>query len=101
MDTGANPSIQNNTSGCEGIGGYSDIRSGTGVTLKDGGGKVLATSFLDSVSGTSNSCVFKVSLASVPEVPFYTVEISHRGQLSYSLADMKTQDWSLDLTLGN
>jgi hypothetical protein len=100
-DTDTDPSITTIANGCEGTGGYSDIRPGAGVTLKDGDGKVLATSFLDSGSGTANSCSFTFSLANVPEAPFYTVEISHRGQLSYSLSDMKAQDWSLSLTLGN
>jgi hypothetical protein len=74
---------------------------GAGVTLKDGDGKVLATSFLGSGSGTQNSCTFTFNLLNIPEVPFYTVEVSHRGQLSYSLSDLKAQGWILSLSLGS
>ena len=101
LDTSTDPSITRSGSGCEGSGGYSDVRPGAGITLKDGDGKVLATSSLGVGSGTSTSCDFTFSLTNVPEVPFYTIEISHRGALSYSLTDMKTQMWDLALSLGS
>ena len=101
LDTSTEPSITRSGSGCEGGGGYNDIRPGAGITLKDGDGKVLATSSLGAGSGTNTSCDFTFSLTNVPEVPFYTIEISHRGALSYSLSDMKAQVWDLALSLGS
>lgn len=86
---------------CSGTGGYSDIRSGTNVVLKDGDGKLLSTGSLGSGAGSGNDCVFEYSLNDVPEVPFYTIEVGKRGDLSYSLADMKSMGWSVDLTLGS
>lgn len=86
---------------CEGTGGYSDIGLGTNVTLKDGDGKLLATGSLGLGKGGSTRCTFTFTLSGVPETPFYTVEVGRRGALSYSLADMKSFDWTLGLTLGD
>jgi hypothetical protein len=40
-------------------------------------------------------------LRNVPEVPFYTIEVGSRGDLSYSLEEMIATGWSIDLTLGS
>jgi hypothetical protein len=103
IDTTGNalfPSITSTGGVCQGSGGYGDISPGISVVIKDGDGKTLATTQLGSGSGGSTRCDFAFDLENVPEVAFYSIEISHRGALSYSLADMKAMDWSLDLTLG-
>jgi len=33
-------------------------------------------------------CAFPFTFDNVPEVPFYSIEISQRGAISYSLAEM-------------
>lgn len=86
---------------CSGSGGYSDIRLGTNVVLKDGDGKLLSTGSLGPGVGTGSQCLFEYSLLGVPEVPFYTIEVGKRGSLSYSLADMKSAGWTIGLTLGS
>jgi hypothetical protein len=86
---------------CSGSGGYADIRAGTNVVLRDGDGKVLATGSLGAGKGNAGSqCEFPYTLKSVPEVPFYTIEVGNRGDLSYSLEEMIGMGWSIDLTLG-
>ena len=94
------PSLQMVGSACEGTGGYADISPGAQVTLKDGDGKVLGTTQLQMGSGSTSSCTFKFSIDSVPEVPFYSLEVSHRGAITDSLAQMQAHNWAFGLTLG-
>jgi hypothetical protein len=104
IDTSNNtlfPGITAVAGGCQGSGGYSDMSPGDGVTVKDGDGKLLATTTLGSGSGTTTRCTFDFSLPNVPEAAFYTIEVGRRGGLSYPLAEMKAQDWSVELTLGS
>jgi hypothetical protein len=93
--------IKSGVSGCQGTGGYSDIGPGTGATLKDGEGKILATATLGSGSGTLITCTFTFTFTNVPEVPFYSFEVGRRGALTYSLDDMKNRGWALGATLGS
>ncbi|MEA2576491.1 MAG: hypothetical protein QOD78_79 [Chloroflexota bacterium] len=86
---------------CSGNGGYSDIRPGANVVLRDGDGKLLSTGALGAGVGSGSQCVLDFSLPEVPEVSFYTIEVGKRGNLSYSLADMKSMGWAIDLTLGS
>ena len=85
---------------CKGYGGYADIVAGAGVVLKDGDGKILGTSELGTGSGTAALCTFPFTIYDVPEVSFYSVEVSHRGQVTESLADLKASNWTFILTLG-
>jgi len=87
--------------GCFGSGGYSDIREGAGVTLKHGDGKLLGTGSLGAGTGGSSSCTFDYAIDNVPETAFYSLEISHRGALNFSLADMNASGWIAGATLGN
>lgn len=86
--------------------GYPDIAAGAAVVLKDDNGKTIATGALRSPvqspgSGTGYfRCLLAFTLPDVPEVPFYSVEVSRRGALTFSLADMKAQNWSITLSLG-
>ena len=94
------PSIQMVGSGCQGTGGYADIVPGAQVTLKDGDGKTLGSTQLSSGTGTTSSCTFTFSIDNVPEVPFYSLEVSHRGAITESLAQMQADAWAFGLTLG-
>lgn len=94
------PSIEMVGSGCDGTGGYGDIAPGAQVTLKDGDGKILGSTSLSTGSGSTSSCTFKFSIANVPEVPFYSVEIGRRGAVTDSLAEMQATGWVFGLTLG-
>jgi hypothetical protein len=90
---------------CDGMGGAPDIARGTGVTVKNGEGKIIGTTNLGQAIGgrTANvaifTCVFPFSLDGVPEVPFYSIEVGRRGAISYSLADMQAKTWNVDLSL--
>ena len=86
---------------CTGTGGYDDIHAGTQVTIRDQSGKLLATGLLD--GGTPQgleACVFTFTIDHLPSSDFYQVEVSHRGEISYSRSDLEHADWHVDLTLG-
>jgi zinc-ribbon domain len=86
---------------CNGSGGFSDIVPGTQVTVKDGDGKLLGTGTLSAGSGDINHCSLTFTVAGVPEVAFYAIEVSHRGALDFSLAQMQTNGWIVGMSLGN
>jgi hypothetical protein len=96
---------------CVTDGGYSDIRSGAQVTVKDGAGAVIALGALDPGKTIANrefsdgtgylatKCVFGFTVTGVPDgQQFYAVEVSHRGELRYTRSDLDT---ALTLTLGD
>lgn len=70
-------------SACGGSGGYSDITTGTAVTVYNAAGTVLSQGALG--TGHSNgagTCVFSLSALNVPAgEKFYLVEVSHRGRI--------------------
>ena len=85
---------------CYGSGGYDDIREGVGVTLRDGNGIVIATSALDRGVSRIGSCHFTFSIPDAPDAPFYSVEVSHRGEMTKSAADLAAAGWAFALELG-
>lgn len=86
---------------CEGDGGYSDINQGVEVTVRDGTGKLLQTGSLGEGTGNLVRCEFPFTIKGVPETDFYSVEVGSRGDLSYSLDDMKANAWTLGFQLGD
>lgn len=45
-------------------------------------------------------CEIGFSIPELPEADFYTVEVSHRGGMSYSAADLEARGWQVSLSLG-
>jgi hypothetical protein len=78
------PSIEVNGSECEGSGGYSDITSGAAVTVKNGSGKLLASTTLGPGSGTTSKCEFNFSVDLTEGEDDYSVTVSHRGDVHYT-----------------
>lgn len=76
---------------CAGSGGYSDITGGASVTVTDQSGTVIGTGQLDdgsadvdSSTATPIDCVFRFSVAHVPDGrTFYGVTVSHRGAVQF------------------
>lgn len=44
--------------------------------------------------------MFRFTPIAVPAAAFYSVEVSHRGAITYSRADMLASGWTVALTLG-
>jgi hypothetical protein len=86
---------------CTGTGGYTDLHAGTSVVVKNEDGKVLATGTLDAGKIVAlETCGFKFNVANVPDANFYQVEVSHRGEVTYSKKDLDDRRWNIDLSLG-
>ena len=101
IDTGRYPSVEIYGSTCFTTGGYSDISSGTSVTVKNGEGKLLVISDLsEGVTAGSYSCRFDFELE-LPSSEFYSFDIGNRDEVNYSKADLESRDWTLDLSLGD
>lgn len=89
-------------SSCEGSGGYDDIGSGTQVVVKDAKDEIIATGSLGpGTATTAIQCEFAFEIKDVPESDFYSIEVSHRGAITYSLEKMNLSDWEVGLTLGD
>jgi hypothetical protein len=86
-------------SSCVGFGGYSDIAKGTAVTVRDASGTVVGTGHLEAGKYDGDlSCVYPFAVGDVPSSDFYTVEVSHRGQVTF---DRKAvEGGQVSLTLG-
>jgi hypothetical protein len=69
--------------GVEGIPGVMDPIPGTPATTEQSG-------FM----------AFDFTASDVPDSDFYTVEVSHRGQISFSKADLERAGWVAQLSLG-
>ena len=87
-------------SSCRGAGAYGDIAPGAPVVLRDGSGTLLGTTALEGGTPSATECDFTFSIPDVPEVGAYTVEVSNRGPITNTLADMKEHDWAFALSLG-
>lgn len=90
---------------CSGSGGYADLTAGAPVTVRNESGAIIATGALD--AGTSDStyptvvCHFTYTISNVPDAKFYSVEVSHRGGLTYSKDQLNANGWKLDATIGS
>jgi hypothetical protein len=99
-----NPTSPQDGDSCFGRGGYDDIVAGANVVVKDASGTIVATSQLgegsvQTIGGRFYKCVFKFAVT-VPDTAFYSIEISHRGALSYSKAELESKNWELSFKLG-
>lgn len=96
---------------CEGRAGYAygDLGAGAQVTVRNGSGVTLALGRLgmgklSGVIGTSitpagaGTCTMPFEIE-VPGSDFYEIEVSHRGGLQYSEAEMEQMDWTVSLSL--
>lgn len=87
---------------CTGRGGYDDIRLGTSVVVKDGKGVTLATGRLGAgkMGEFGFGCDFSFEVLNVPKADFYSIEVAHRGALTYSRKELGAIGWSVAFELG-
>lgn len=85
--------IPTGTKTCAATGGYEDIDKGTSVVITDAAGKTIALGKLDegrSIPDANDECAFFFTVKNVPDgQKFYGIEVSHRGNVKYSLKEMK------------
>lgn len=80
---------------CEGMGGYSDIRSGAQLVITDQSGTIVATASLATGkligSGYTRQCQFSFTAKDVPKGhSFYGVQLGRRGSMQYSEAQLSS-----------
>lgn len=86
---------------CSGAGGYSDIDEGAQVTVTNEKGDTIATGYLGQGETISSKvCAFKFTVENAPDAKFYAVEVSRRGELRFSKAEMEANDWFVAASLG-
>jgi hypothetical protein len=87
---------------CTGEGGYSDVSSGTEVVVTDQAGEIVGVGRLREglIIDVNYGCRFEFTVDVPPGLPFYTVEVGRRGELTYTLAEMEADRWFLDLSVG-
>lgn len=110
---------------CSGKEGYDDIEEGKDIVIKNSKGEIVANSnldagkyvnALDSVSETAKEewkaehneelpqilfCEFKFQVDDVSETDFYFVEIGRRKGPTFSLKEMRSNEWKIQLGLGD
>jgi hypothetical protein len=103
----AGPGFGLSTRACHGGdlgGGYDDIDRGAQVKIKNADGKVIGVTALGAgkrteASSVNTDCLFRFSVK-VPDSDFYSVEISHRGELTYPEKKLEKAKWRVHVTLG-
>lgn len=85
---------------CYGTSGYDDIQAGGAVTIRDGNDTTIAVGRLDSGTWSAGECNFPFKITDVPDSEFYSIEVTHRGQVFASKQELESTNWRFDLTLG-
>ncbi len=90
---------------CAGTGGYDDMTAGAPVTVKNEAGSVIGTGSLGQGVSDPNyptvACDFSFTISDLADAKFYSVEVSHRGAINYSKADLDKAGWKISLSLGS
>jgi hypothetical protein len=88
---------------CSGSGGYDDMTEGADVTLYNEKGTIVGTTSL--MSGTASAigtCDFSFSFDPMPlTAPFYQIEVTHRGRVTESISQLRSNGYEFDLSLGS
>lgn len=91
---------------CQGERGYGDMRAGAAVVVHDPGGKVVAAGELGEGVGSNLatsqialSCRFPFVVKGAPEERFYGIEVSHRGVVTFTAAQVRAGE--VELSLGS
>ncbi len=95
------PAVQVDGIMCGTGGGYTDIREGAQVVVTDESAKTIALGRLGkgAWANTTAECIFFFTVTGVPTgLQFYGIEVSHRGRLQYTAAQLATP---LALTIGD
>ena len=82
---------------CSGSGGFGDIAGGAEVVVRDGKGVKVGLGHLGTGKADGPvTCVFPFTVMDVPTGGgIYSVEVTHRGEISFKAADAETVALSL------
>lgn len=91
------PAIEVDGSSCTGAGGYSDVNPGTPVTVKNGKGEILTTTYLEEGKGGRYMCTFGIKFDVTEGQDRYVVSVGRRGETSYSFDELRAGGVALEL----
>lgn len=91
------PAIEVDGSSCTGAGGYSDVNPGTPVTVKNGKGEILTTTYLERGKGGRYMCTFSMTFEVTEGEDRYVVSVGRRGELSFTFDELKSNGVALVL----
>ena len=96
--------IERTGSLCYGTGGYSDIKSGLKVVVKNERQKIIGVGTLggDIYKGDYPRvvCEYPFVIQDLPTAKFYTVEVGRRGELTYPYQELEEMNWEVAFSLG-
>lgn len=100
--------LDSDNDSCSGQNGYSDIHAGNIVRVRGRSNNLTETATLkgDSYELTSMStyeikCNFYANFSSLPNDPLgYEIEVGTRGTVDYGLADLSSNDWVAEMSIG-
>jgi hypothetical protein len=78
------------------------VKAGTSVVVKNASGTIIATTQLGtgySADFRSGDCLFTWQATNAPDSNFYTITISHRGDVTYNRAELARNGWVAASTL--
>ena len=93
---------------CQGAGGYTDLGEGTPVVVRDGDGDIIGTGRFSAgkgagvrsgAIGTPSACVFAFTVKHVPDADTYSFQMSHRGGVVYTHAELEENNWKIGAAL--
>ena len=87
---------------CQGSGGYSDLAPGVSVVVYSDTGDVLSTVPLGQGHDLQSNvgCEFTFTVPNLPDASSYSVEVSHRGKLTYTKEQLESNNWTVALSIG-
>lgn len=97
--------VARNGAVCSGTGGYSDVKEGLKVVVKNAGGTIIGLGALepDSYKGEYPRvvCEFPFKVSDLPSSKFYSIEVGSRGSLEYTKEQLEKLGWQVSFSLGN
>ena len=82
-------------------GGYKDIQEGMSVVVKDGNRNIIGMGRLGPGKRTHKvSCEFTYQITDLPETKFYVISVGRRGEMTFSLEDLRERGFKISSTLG-
>jgi hypothetical protein len=92
--------LEGEAGSCSGTSGYDDIEDGAQVTVTNEANTVIGTGYLERSENIDLACRFYFTVPNLPVAKFYSIEVSHRGQVRYSYEQMQGENWNVSLDLG-
>ena len=83
---------------CVGLGGYDDLSAGAGVTVYGASGQIIGVGSLDEGIDIGDMCLFSSEITVPGGEAFYSMEVTHRGELRASASEINTDTNRLAIT---